>query len=257
MTTSRVAAAALIIIAITSTLGAKPHCLVFPSGPTVPENLLRIELRFSAPLYTALDIQYVHLYDDHGREMPNALLDLPLPSADGREVTILLDPARVKSGVGANLALGRCLHSGQFVTIVVEDPSLAETASKTWLVAGIDTIAPQPCRWVIVSPSPGTRSPLLVRLDATLGLSAERWIAICGPDGSRVNGQASLRCHESVWEFQPAEKWQEGSYVLDIRSEIEDVAGNRLGAPFEAVRGSSTRLPVDFERPFWILRSGS
>jgi len=254
---ARVSGVALFVGAIAAALCAKPSGEVFPSGPSVPENLLRIELRLSSPLFSPLDVRHVHLFDGHGREMANVFLDLPLPSSDGTEVTILLDPARVKSGVPANVILGRSLHAGSFVTLVIDDPLLEKPVRRSWLVTGVDANGPQASRWIIITPDSGTLAPLLVQLDVPLGLSAEHWIAIRGPDGTRLAGRASLQKGESIWRFEPTKDWREGSYSLVIRTEIEDVAGNRLGAPFEGVRGSVIRPPFEFERPFRIRRGSN
>src|SRR5437879_1650774 len=93
---------------------------VYPSGSSIPENLLRIELRFSAPLAGTLAMRLVRLLDAERQEIEGAFLDLPLWSADGSRVAFLLHPGRVKSGVGANVTHGRALHAGSNVTLVVD-----------------------------------------------------------------------------------------------------------------------------------------
>src|SRR5258708_3869530 len=113
---------------------AKPSALVYPSGPTVPENLLRIELRFSSPLEPPLTLDHITLADADGIEIKGALLDLPLPNADGKSVIILFHPGRLKSGVGANVALGHALHAGTPVTLVVSHPALAKPGRKSWQI---------------------------------------------------------------------------------------------------------------------------
>ena len=75
----------------------------YPSGASIPENLLRVELRFASPWHSTLDMRRVRLLSDDGQEIESAFLDLPLASADGSGVAVLLHPGRVKSGVGAVL----------------------------------------------------------------------------------------------------------------------------------------------------------
>jgi hypothetical protein len=212
---------------------ARPSILVFPSGPTIPENLLRIELRFSTPLRPPMSVEQVKLTDVHGVEIKDAFLDLPLPSSDGKRVTILLHPGRVKSGVGANLAFGRALHAGETVTLVVNHPGLAKTIHKTWQITAFDAESPQPAHWTFDPPRTGSWSPLVLHLDKPISSSAEHLIAIRGSDGSRLEGDARLENGETVWRFVPARPWQAGSYAVVTHPDLEDSAGNRPCAPFE------------------------
>ncbi len=80
---------------------------VSPAGDSVPANLLRIELRLDAPLNGPLDMRHVRLFDQHGAEIPAPFLDLALPSLDGRTITVLLHPGRIKTDVRPNVDLGR------------------------------------------------------------------------------------------------------------------------------------------------------
>jgi hypothetical protein len=222
-------------------MGAGPTGVAYPSGPTVPENLLRIELRFSAPLRTPLNIDNVKLIASDGVEIEHAFLDLPLPSADARRVTILLDPGRVKSGLAENVVLGRALHAGSKVTLVVDEPELSLPIRKTWYVTAFDANPPRPSLWTFRPPRWGTRDPLEVHLDAPLSSTAESLIAIRGPDGLRFRGAARLESGETVWRFVPARTWREGIYAVVTHPDLEDVAGNRPCGPFEAVAASRVR----------------
>jgi len=219
----------------------KPTGIAFPSGDTVPENLLRIELRFSAPLRIPLSIDHVKLIGGDGRAAEHAFLDLPLPSADGRRVTVLLDPGRVKSGLAENRALGRALQAGSAVTLEVDDPELARPIRKTWRVTGFNADPPKPDLWTFRLPRRDTKDPLVVRLGSPLSSTAESFIAIRGPDARRVAGTAHLEHGETVWRFEPASPWREGVYGLVTRPELEDSAGNRPCGPFEGMGAS--RIP--------------
>lgn len=216
----------------------------------MPENLLRIELRFSAPLDSPLAIEHVKLFDAHGQEIPDAFLDVALPADDGRRLTILMHPARVKSGVGANLALGRALHAGSDITLVIDDPALARPVRKTWQVTAFDTTPPQPARWTFERPRAGSRDPLLLHLDAPLTLSAQSLIAIRAPDGGRLAGDGRLENGEIVWRFIPAQRWHQGRYAILTHPDLEDPAGNRSCGPFEATAASQVRCEEGTTREF-------
>lgn len=225
--------AALFAATTTAALGAEPSISVYPSGSTVPENLLRLELRFPAPLRPPLKIDQVKLTDATGVEIKDPFLDLVFPSPDGKRVIILFHPARVKTGVSANLALGRVLHAGNTITLSIEHPALTKPVRKSWLVTEFDAQSPQPAHWTFVPPQPGNRSPLILHLDKPISMSAEHLIAIRRPDGNPLAGDGRLENGETVWRFVPAQPWQAGDYALVTHPDLEDPAGNRPSAPFE------------------------
>ncbi len=233
---------------------AAPAVTVYPSGPSVPENLLRIELRFTEPQQEPIAIDHVHLLDAEGVEIPSAFLDLSLPSADGRRLTLLLHPARVKTGVGANLAFGRALHAGSDVTLQVDGPTPAQGTRKTWHVMPFDADPPEPGRWTFVIPAKGSRAPLALHFDKALNASADRMIAVRAPDGGPVPGRGVLTTGESIWLFTPAHPWQVGRYAIVTHPDLETPAGNRLCAPFESAEhrqdscGSGTEQRFDIGR---------
>ncbi|HSI47911.1 MAG TPA: hypothetical protein VLA61_06560 [Ideonella sp.] len=206
---------------------------VFPSGASVPENLLRIELRLPRPLPQVLDMRHVKLLDAAGQVLPGALLDLPLPSADGRQLTLLLHPGRVKSGLVAHERLGLALKAGDSVTLQIDDPALGPALRKTWQVTAADRTAPEPTRWRIAPPVAGSSAALLVALDAPVSASGGRLIAVRGPDGQRLPGRPQLMHAETGWRFVPAQPWVAGRYTLMVHPDLEDAAGNRACALFE------------------------
>jgi hypothetical protein len=245
------AAAALLSAAAAAHAGAS--AAVTPSGDTVPENLLRIELHLRRPLRQPLAMDRVRLVDERGATIAGAFLDLPLPGDGGRTITLLLHPGRVKSGVGANLALGRALRAGHAVELVVDDPQLPAPIHKRWRVAPQREQGLLADDWELSLPAAGSRAALRVRLDAALTASGANLIAVRGPDGERIAGAAALRDGETVWEFRPAGPWRAGHHALVVHPALEDVAGNRPCTPFEAAGLSA--LPCEIaERGFDLAR---
>lgn len=239
----------------TTLLGANPRVAVYPSGPTVPENLLRIELRFSAPLHLPVKLDQLKLVDASGVAIQDPFLDLLLPGRDGRRVTILFHPGRIKTGVGANLALGRALHVGAQVTLVINHPELGHAVYKTWRVTPFDGKSPQPARWTFVPPQAGRRAALVVHLDKAISSTAENLIAIRGPDGERLEGNGRLEAQETVWRFTPLQPWQAGNYAVVTHPDLEDVAGNRPAAPFEVHGVNQVPLGRETTKSFEVFAS--
>ncbi len=61
--------------------------------------------------------------------------------------------------------------------------------------------------------------------------------------GDRLAGHATLQAGETVWRFVPARPWRAGEYAIVVHPRLEDVAGNRPCAAFEAVALSDVECP--------------
>ncbi|MEO8429027.1 MAG: hypothetical protein ABI651_18200 [Verrucomicrobiota bacterium] len=242
----------LLIVVSAAALNAKSSAQVYPSGSTVPENLLRIELRFSIPIEPPLRVENLELIDANGAEIKEPFLDLLLSSPDDKRVTILFHPGRVKTAVGPNLALGRALHAGETVTLVIDHTALTKPVRKTWQVTAFDAQSPQPALWTFEPPQLGSRSPLVLHLDKPISSSAEDLIAIRGLDRQRLAGDAHLENGETIWRFVPAQPWVAGNYAVVTHPDLEDAAGNRPYAPFEVSDTSRVSSEVGTVQPFQL-----
>ena len=132
-----------------------------PSGATVPENLLRLYIEFSAPMGLAGGLPYIRLQDAKGREVidPFVPLDQPLWNAARTRYTLLFDPGRVKRGILPNSRMGRPLRAGRTYTLEIDAAwpdaqgrPLAEPFRRT-LRAGRAILEPlDPSRWQLDAP---------------------------------------------------------------------------------------------------------
>ena len=225
--------------------------VITPSGPEVPANLLRIEVHLDHAL-PAQQRPTILLRDAAGREIADALLDLVLPDQDGRQLVLLLQPGRIKHGVGPNIALGPALRDGEQVSIEVGTEDLARPLRRSWRVGPPQQQALTPATWTVRAPAAGGRTPLVLALNSPVNASAAQLIAVADAKGRRIAGHAVLAAGESEWHFVPASGWKTGSYQLRIHPELEDPAGNRLCAAFEARRQSALRCDQEARIRFRI-----
>ncbi|MBI3348080.1 MAG: hypothetical protein HY020_12835 [Burkholderiales bacterium] len=232
---------ALMVLAGMSLARAAPVD-IHPAGPAVPENLLRFELRFDRSQRLPFDVERLKLLDGDGVEIQHALLDVALPDADGRRITVLLDPGRVKTGVGPNLDAGRALKEGATVSLRVlgGDVDVSPTV-KTWRVTAAVSQPLQPELWQFSSPRRGTRDALSVDLRTPISSTGERLIAVQDEHGRRVDGTVTLGDGDTTWRFKPSRPWTTGPYRLMTHPGLEDPSGNRRCAAFEApIRSAAT-----------------
>jgi hypothetical protein len=230
-----------------SSAGIPTVVAVYPSGLTVPENLLRISIRFAAAP-TQPVLRKIALKNPDGSIVDAAFLEQELWSPDGTVLTVLLDPGRVKTGLVVHDLLGRALTAGRPVELLLDDQVI-----KSWQVREEKRTAPNPKEWHIAPPQAGTSAPLRVLLEAPIDAMAVNLIAVAAPDGSRVTGRATLGAGESTWMFSPDQAWADGSYKLMIHPRLEDACGNEVGEPFEqSAQVAVAKVRYSIEVPFQI-----
>jgi hypothetical protein len=106
--------------------------------------------------------------------------------------------------------------------------------AKRFSVAAPDRDPPDPARWNIQAPQPGTQTPLMVTFPEPMDQAlAQRIIQVTGDSGEALSGSVTLGDQERRWVFVPANPWRPGTYQLVVPTTLEDLAGNNIGRPFE------------------------
>jgi hypothetical protein len=238
---------------------------VLPTADSLPENLLRLYIEFSQPMSREPGTAFVHLVDDRGAEVTHAFLPLEADfwNPAHTRYTLFLDPGRVKRGILPNEQLGRALRAGHAYSLVIDSAwrdangrPLAASYRRRFQVAPAISLPITPAEWTVAAPMAGTRDPLVVRFPRPLdhGL-LRRALGVETTPGSTVPGDITIGPKETEWRFTPQSTWRAGDYSLVVLSILEDVAGNRVGRPFEVdmfERVDSTSLPERYNRRFTI-----
>jgi hypothetical protein len=224
---------------------------VFPGTDDVPENLLRMYVTFSAPMSLGGATGHVRLLDEQGKEVEDAFLplDVDLWNDNRTRYTVLFDPGRVKRGILPNEQMGRALAAGHRYTLVVDESwrdaagqPLAAPFRRGFRAGPPAEQALDPQAWHIDPPLASTRDPLVVTFPASLDHALLQRALTVSLDGARVTGEVQTDAGETRWLFSPAAPWRAGEYQLDASSILEDVAGNRIGRPFEVEQLAAGRL---------------
>ena len=237
---------------------------VYPSAATLPENNLRFYIHFSESMGRGEAYQHLRLLDAKGKLIEEAFLEIGEELWDPRakRLTLLIDPGRIKKGVKPREEQGPVLEAGREYSLVigrdwrdaVGRPLKSEFRKKFRAGPPVEA-AIDPTEWKITPANPGSLDPLVIRFPACLDRALlERTISVSGLEGPSVPGRVAVSDNERRWEFRPHAPWQVGRYQLVVGTALEDLAGNRIGKPFEIDEFSEvdktaetepTRLPFE------------
>ncbi len=232
--------------------GKKSHSpkvvTVYPTTDTLPENLLRFYVQFSKSMKTINNLENIKLLNEKGDEIKGAIFNnvYELWDSEQRQLTLILDPARVKSGLIANETLGRALEPNKHFQLKIEKAEdiygnqLKEAFVKDFLVKKADTIMPNIHNWTVIPPKSNGKSPLQIIFPQVLDrLSLFNQIRLYDDTKKQIiEGKIEVINQEKEWRFIPKKKWKKGAYTLLINSRLEDPAGNNLNGLFDHQIGS-------------------
>jgi hypothetical protein len=227
----------------------RPHTVptvveqVYPTPDRLPENLLKFYLHFSAPMSRGEAYDHVRLLNEAGKPVEGSFLELgeELWDPAGKRFTLFIDPGRIKRGLKPREDLGPVLEAGKKYTLEIDrgwsdahGNPLRDSYRKTFrAVAAVDEPL-DPKTWQVQPPPAGGTRPLEVRfprpLDHALLL---RVLRVTDAANREIAGTVAVADGETRWRLTPAQPWQAGGYRLVVETALEDLAGNRIGRPFE------------------------
>jgi len=256
------ASAATAIVSIPDT-GRSPSTrvsAVYPDSDLIPENLLRMYVVFSKPMGQQGGRDHIAFFDDSGREVPDVVvpLDTDLWNAERTRYTVILDPGRVKREILPNRDMGRALHTGTGLTLVVKPDwpdahglPLTSEYRRRFQIAPAEEHALSTMQWRVAAPPAGSRDPVTVTFPKPLDFGLlQRSLSVQRGD-SNLAGHGRVGPAEIWWQFVPDSEWQRGPYMLKIDPILEDVAGNRIGRAFEVLsRGDA--VPAESSMPVFV-----
>ena len=231
---------------------AKPETIVnqvYPTANSLPENLLKFYLHFSAPMSQGNVYSHIHLLNARNKkiDLPFLEVDEELWNPDGTRLTILFDPGRIKSGLLPREQDGPVLQDGQSFTLKIDatwldaiGAPLKKGFTKKFIVTAPDAGIPSPSRWKITAPDAGSTNPLTLDFPESLDhalLQRLLWVEDTGKNA--VEGQVQVGNAERQWTFVPSRGWKDGDYQVVIGTGLEDLAGNNVARPFEVDRVQS------------------
>ena len=233
---------------------------VYPTSDVLPENLLRLYVHFSTPMRRGQVRESIKLIGENGEKIINPFLNLAIElwDRDERRLTLLLDPGRIKRGVGPNVRVGAPLQRGKRYTLVIRQDMkdyrgkpLDRTFTKSFIVQAPIRLALLPEKWITGLPKAKSQEPLILEFSRIMDRPLLfRSLAVLDADGQAVKGNIAVVEHETRWEFIPSSQWQSGPHRLVISTDLEDVAGNNVRAAFDAAVDETMMNEKNVEQVF-------
>lgn len=216
---------------------------IFPSADELPENLLRFYVCFSQPMQRGRVGHEVVLLGPDGQPVLDALYRAPVELWDKgmRCLTVLLDPGRLKRGVGPNRELGPPLVAGKAYTLAIgvgmagsSGHRLSGTVYKRFSVMKPVREPITESGWEVVPPVAGTYTPFFLRFARSLDWALLRQaVTVTTTCGQVVDGHVEIGMSERELAFRPTTPWTAKPHQISIAAELEDVCGNRFVAAFD------------------------
>ncbi len=211
---------------------------IYPLAKELPENLLRFYIYFNTPMKKGEALTHIQLVDAAGKIETKAFMEFKqeLWSADGKRLTILFDPGRIKRGVSTNMELGPAILEGHNYQLTVSGDwqdvhgqDLAIDFAKEFEVVKAYREQIPVKDLEIVEPKENSFDSLTISFKRIMDHALiQSMIRIAYEDNNLVAGHWEISQDETKAIFFPEESWKKGRYRLIMNGRLEDVSGNNL-----------------------------
>jgi len=197
------------------------------------------------------NLENIKLLNDKGEEIKGAIFNnvYELWDSEQKQLTLILDPARVKTGLVAHKSMGRALQAGINYKLVIEAAedingnALEREFVKDFFVIKENLVSPKIEDWDISVPQKNSRQSLSIKFPQMLDrLSLMNRIWLTNSKNEIVKGIIKIGHQEKEWLFTPENKWIKGDYVLHVNGRLEDPSGNNLNGLFDHPIGSLKKI---------------
>lgn len=235
---------------------------IYPSANELPENLLRFYLYFNTPMKKGQALKYIQLIDSSGNIDNHAFMEFKqeLWSADGKRLTLLFDPGRIKRGVSTNMELGPALLEGNQYKLAISGTwqdvygqELSVTTTKEFVVGKAYRQQIKVNELEIKKPAANSDDTLSIYFDRIIDHAlVQSMIRIEDENNNLIVGYWGTSEEEKTIQFIPEKAWKKGTYRIIMDSSMEDVSGNNLNNLLDHKTGEKISNIQEIIRPFTI-----
>ena len=223
----------------------KPILLsIQPELDTVPENLLKMYFTFSKPMQESkktLDFIKVIEIESQKEVSPFLYLENELWNLNRTQLTLWLDPGRIKKGLIPNQEKGIPLEGGKTYEITVSSDlqdatgeTLEKNYNRKFFIGKRDEQKPSLKLWKKITPKSGTKEAFSIDFQDYIDVNLiEDLIQTMTETQEKVEGKLLPSKDGSSFSFIPVKQWKTGYYSVKINANLEDLAGNNMNRLFD------------------------
>lgn len=235
---------------------------IFPSANELPENLLRFYLYFNTPMKKGQALKHIQLVDAAGNIDKHTFMEFKqeLWSPDGKRLTILFDPGRIKRGVSTNIELGPALLEGKQYQLVISGAwqdvygqELSINMMKAFKVIRPYRQHLKVDELKIQKPEADSKEILSIHFDRIIDHAlVQSMIQLKDENEQVIAGYWQTSAEEKTIQFVPEKNWKKGMYRIIMDKRLEDAAGNNLNSLLDHKTAEKNSNVQQFIRSFTI-----
>jgi hypothetical protein len=214
----------LCILCLSPSIQAQTVTAFQPSAPVLPANTLRFYIAFDRPARGLVHQRDLALVDSKGMTVENAFMDFgqELWSPDGKRLTVLFDPGKIKRGVEAPHSELAPLKENETYKVILGK------AQHVFRVGPAVRERIDPGLWVISTAGSPARS-VDIEFDRVMDPALlEDQLRVEDAESRPVAGILRVMDGGRGVRFEPSRPFKKGNYQINISPILEDVAGNRM-----------------------------
>jgi len=215
---------------------------IYPETNNIPENILKFYIQFSEPMREGYFLKHIRLLDSKGNNLKGIFFDnqYELWTTDHKQITLLVDPGRVKTGLKEHLKRGRAFEVGERYQLIIDTTwksinggFLKEPFIKEFITVAEDVIAPNIETIKVSEIIPSTKEPLIVMFGEEMDvLQLKEYVHIIS-NNSIINGRVKIKNKGKQIQFIPKDEWKDINYKLRIDVRLEDIVANSYVGKFD------------------------
>jgi len=208
---------------------------IYPSQNSLPENLLKIHIKFSQPMGFGQSYQHITITENGKEVHPFLKLDAELWNYDRTVFTLWLDPGRIKRDLVPNIQLGNPLTEGKTYELIIKESwkdqlgrPMWQESSKTFIAGPRDEDLPAMDNWHIKA----NRDSIRIEFNEAMDFLLIQHSVSLWQKGRQLRLKTIVQDNMTVI-LLAEQQLEPGAYTLKVDSKLEDLAGNNFKRPFD------------------------
>lgn len=215
---------------------------IYPTSDILPANHLKFYIYFDRPMRGGKELfKLIQLVDDKGNVVHEPWLLDEIWDHENNCLIIYIHPGRIKWGVYLRELLGPVLFEKREYSLVLRGEmsdlagnKIGKDYVKKFRTTPEDRVRIDLSEWKLAAPAIKSRDAVTLAFPKSIDhRSLNRFLSVSDDKGNRVDGSMSYGKTEKTWSFTPTQPWQASNYRVDVDVQLEDVAGNTPGNPFD------------------------